>query len=757
MIKNSLTKKYRISVRALAEFNQVQGSLTATERPGPSALEGQQVHRLTQASRQKDYRAEVAVNFTWVCREFDIQLTGRIDGVFENGIEEIKSTRIPVDELSSEAKYLNRLQTNLYAALFFLNYDCRDQICSRLSYVHAQTLKEQTEDQLLSRSEALDLLINCIARYERWVRSFHEQSKERSSFLNELAFPYPQMRPSQRQMAESVYKACRTKRNLCVEAPTGTGKTLAALFPALKAATSQQVQSIYFLTMKTTGQQAAGSALEKLDPDKQLTSVSLGARKRLCLNSESICDGEYCKYAKDYFQKREAQRHKLFAREHWSFDQLKLLGINNEICPYYLSQDWAIWADVVIGDLNYLYDTTATQPYLLKEINNQAITLIDEGHNLIDRGRMIFSSQFCGEDLQSLLAEVPPAIKKPLQRIQKQLREYCASQTDELSNTAPEALIGALRNFIAESGSLLRENHAYQPSLLWQEFIFSSARFTRLHELANEQDFVWRVTDGKPAARKIELLCLNPSELLKQKHECANNVVAFSATLTPWHFSNEMNGMKSAVTQQLASPFNSEQFNVYIANDVSTRFRDKAELPSLLRSTLENILANNNNSMVFFSSYQQLYSCTNTLAESSRAIIQQRNLSTEERDSLLNRFRTEQGLTLFTVLGGVFAEGIDLPKEQLSEVVIVGTGLPQINRVNNEIKQRLQSSGMNGFEFAYLFPGLQKVLQAAGRCVRTEQDIGNILLVDDRFQEYYMKGWLPSHWQVSVGPLKSWQ
>ncbi|TCS43227.1 ATP-dependent DNA helicase [Reinekea marinisedimentorum] len=749
-------KTYRVSVRALAEFNQIQGSLIATDRPGPSALEGQQVHRITQVSRQKHYRAEFPVRLNWACRDFDIQLSGRIDGVFEDGIEEIKSTRVPIEELSDEAKQLNRLQANLYAALYSLSTGHADRICSRLSYVHAQTLKEQTDDQWLSQAEAVDLLTTCCAHYEDWLDKFHRHQHKRAGLLNAMNFPYPQLRVSQRQMAENVYRACRTKRHLCVEAPTGTGKTLAALFPALKAASSQQVQSIYFLTMKTTGQQAATTALEKLDPERELTSVSLGARKRLCLNSESVCDGEYCNYAKDYFKKRQALRHKLFSRNHWSFEQLKTLGTDNEVCPYYLSQDWAIWADIVIGDMNYIYDTTATQPYLLKEINNQAIILIDEGHNLIDRGRMMFSCEFKGEELQMLMARVPAAMKKPLQKIQKQLREYCLNTTVELSDTAPDALVNALRNFNAESAALLRENPSYEPNQLWQEFIFTSARFVRLHELANKEDFTWRVRGGKPAERKIELLCLNPAKLLKQKHCCANNVIAFSATFTPWHFSNQMNGLQAAVTQQLASPFKPEQFRVFIANDVSTRFKDKTALPQALNGTLKRIVSNNRNSMVFFSSYQQLNSCSSELPENEKIIIQQRSLTTEEREALINRFRTETGLTLLTVLGGVFAEGIDLPEEQLSEVVVVGTGLPQLNTVNNEIKQRLLNSGLNGFEFAYLFPGLQKVLQAAGRCVRTEQDYGSILLIDDRFEDYFHRGWLPEHWQVSIGSLKNW-
>jgi DNA excision repair protein ERCC-2 len=520
--------------------------------------------------------------------------------------------------------------------------------------------------------------------------------------------------------------------------------------------TQADIQSLFFLTMKTTGKVAAKDAIENLDPNKELATVFLSAKHRLCLNEDTVCDGEFCPYAKDYFSKRQAIREQLFSRQHWHDDALKKLGTDHQICPYYLSQDWAVWADIIVGDINYIYDTTAVQPYLLKEINNRATVLIDESHNLIDRGRMIYSAEFDGNSIQQLLKETPKAIQKKLRKIQSKMRKVCQEHDAQLSTHLPNSFCQALKDFIAQSPVLLRESPQYTPTDDWQNFIFSCARFSRLNELANTVDFRWRYHDGKPHERRIELLCLSPSKLLEDKHNLVNNVVAFSATLKPWKYSNQLNGLPTAVISELPSPFQPQQYQVYIANDVSTRYRDRVDLPKQLINTLEKVTKSDKNSMVFFSSYQQLNNCTKALPESDTTLIQQSDWTNEMRDKVLAQFKNERGITLMTVLGGVFSEGIDLPGSQLETVVIVGPGLPQVNDVNNAIKDRMNQQQFPGFDFAYVFPGIQKVLQAAGRCVRSEQDNGHILLIDDRFLEYQRQQWLPSFWEIKSGPLNLW-
>ncbi len=747
---------YKVSIRALADFCQSKHDLISMFRPSASALEGQHVHKIIQDNRPANYTAEVYYSFLWSNPDFDIKISGRADGVLSDGVEELKSTRLPPEDIPVTPKSLHKAQAKLYGAMFAWSENKTEQVCVKITYVHSQTLQEWTIDHTYSREYLIQYLIDCCIQYEHWLKLFYDHQNKKSSYIKKLKFPYPSMRKSQRLMAESIYKACKTHRDICIEAPTGTGKTLASIFPALKALPPEKPKSLFFLTMKTTGQQAAKDALNQLDPNHHLTVVSLTARNRMCLSIENVCDGAFCPFAKDYFAKRSQLRDLLFQKHHWTIDEMLSLGSQHEICPYYLSQDWAIWSDVVICDLNYIYDTTAVQPYLLKEIDNQATLLIDESHNLIERGRMIFSTEFSGAQLQSLMAKCPTGIKKILTKIQSQLRYCCNVDEIILSNSPPTPLIKSLKDFLSESATLLRENSSFEPPALWQEFILTSSRFTRLHELASVEDFCWRITPGKPNQRKLELICLNPARLLKQKHDLVDNVIAFSATLKPWNYSTQLNGLATAITQELASPFVNNQFQVYIANDVSTRFKDKHNLPTKLRPVLEMIIENTRNTIVFFSSYQQLLECAKRIQPHTNLLIQSQDWSSSIRDTILNRFRTEHGLTLFSVLGGAFSEGIDLPGVQLEQVVIIGPGLPQMNDVNNARRLQLDQNNQPGFEFTYIFPGLQKVLQAAGRCIRTETDVGEILLIDDRFEGYFQNGWLPAQWTITIGALKYW-
>lgn len=749
--------RFKVSVRALAAFNQIEGDLISSARPSPSAFEGQHTHRLVQDNRPDHTLTEVGLSAQWLNPDFELLISGRADCIVDNLIEEIKTSRIPPEEIAPSVREQHQMQARIYGALFALQHPELDELITAVSYVHPQTLHQWQERHHHTRETLIEEFMALCARYDHWLQSLYRHRQVRHQWLGSLTFPYPSMRAEQRLMAETVYKACHTGKHLTVEAPTGTGKTLAALFPALKAMPNTEAQSLFFLTMKTTGRDAAEQALSAVDPEGQLSTVFLSAKSKVCLSPDTACDGLVCSYAKDYFAKREKVWPQLLASTRWSDDALTALAQEQTICPYYLAQDWASWADVVVADINYIYDTTAVQPYLLREIDNQAFVLIDECHNLIDRGRMIFSDTFSGLIIQQVLKETPSAIQKEVRKLQSQLRKVCKGQDGTLSHEGPQQLCAQLREFVAKSPILLRENPSYEPSNLWQELIFACARFARLNELANDTDFRWRYQDGATIERQIELICLDPSPLLQQKHDLVHNVIGFSATLQPWHYSNQLNGLTEAVTQQLPSPFQPEQFQVYLANDVSTRFRDRQLLAGALKETLQSVIDTHCNSMVFFSSYQQLCQCTRDLPEQDNILIQHSGWSATERERVLQRMRGEQGLTLMTVLGGVFAEGIDLPGVALEQVVIVGPGLPQVNDVNNAIRERMDQQQVNGFEYAYVFPGLQKVLQAAGRCVRTESDRGDILLIDDRFPGYLRNGWLPEHWSVSAGPLANWR
>ncbi len=742
--------RYRVSIRGLAEFCLDDGDLVSTFRATPSALEGRETHGLTQRRRQSDYQAECPVQLLWSQPEFDLLLAGRIDGTWPGGVEEIKTCRIPPEELPDSARLQNRRQALLYGALWSLGQPDTDQWTIRLTYVHSQTQQEWQEDETWHRLDLLDFLVSQLSQYEAWLERLVHHRRHRNQTLASLSFPFDTMRPVQRSMAETVYKAQATGRQTLIEAPTGTGKTLAALFPALKAMAKGHHQGIYYLTMKTTGQPLVMDTMRALNLGAEdIQVVNLQARDRLCLSPDTPCDGAACPYARDYYRKRSTLRNRFFEQPIWDQTHLTELAEKESICPYYLSQDWALWADLVVGDVNYLYDTTAVQPYLLKEFDNQVAVLIDESHNLVDRGRRMFSARFSGEAVAQLEKQSPEAIRKALQPIKRALRE-CQPEQAGLSEQRPDSLVQALRTWLQGTAKLLRDSPFWEPTASWQALLFEAARFVRINELAEPLDFCWRYQNGKPPEREVEVLCLNPARLLRAKHDLVNSVTAFSATLVPWHFSQAMTGLDSAVPLSLPSPFQPEQFRVTLITDISTRFRDRHRLAVQIAPLVKAFQQHTpGNALIFFSSYQQMAQCEELLRDDPHLIAQRRDMTLLERLALLDRLRTEQGLTVLAPLGGVLGEGVDLPGDALTGVMVVGPGLPQVNPLNDRIRQSLDRSGQPGFDFAYRFPGLHKVLQAAGRCVRTESDFGDIWLVDDRFATYHQSGWLPPHWQVS--------
>ncbi|MHA7880728.1 MAG: ATP-dependent DNA helicase [Saccharospirillum sp.] len=740
---------FRLSVRALADFCLAEGDLVSSFRPGPSALEGRETHHLTQQRRGAGVRCEVPLQLDWFTDTLRLRLNGRLDVVSDDGIEELKSCRLPPQEMPDTVHALNALQARLYAALWALHSPGEGPVRVRLTYVHSQTQQEWPQDEQWSRPDLIDLLVAALTEYDHWLAQRLQHLQRRDVALQTLAFPFAEMRAEQRTMAETVYKAQATGRHTLIEAPTGTGKTLAALFPALKALAQGHTDGLYYLTMKTTGQKAVLDSLARLHLGaSDLTTVTLSAKDRLCLSPDTPCDGALCPYARNYYGKRRSLRDRLYQRFVWDPQALAELGREAGICPYYLSQDWALWADLVVGDLNYLYDTTAVQPWLLKEVGLSVTVLMDECHNLVERGRQMFSAGFSGERLESLKRQAPERIQQALRPVSRALLRSLPDQGG-LSNEAPDALVQALKTWLQHSAAVLRECPFWEPSEHWQALLFEAARFVRLHELAEPHDFCWRYVPGKAAERRVEVLCLNPARLLREKHRLVRSVVAFSATATPWHYSKSLTGLEEAVQLALPSPFKPSQFEVTLVSDLSTRYRDQPQLaqalPPLIRAFRQ---ATPGNALVFFSSYQQLALCLPAFADDPTVISQRRDFSLLERLALIDRLATEDGLMVFAPLGGVLAEGIDLPGSALTGVMVIGPGLPQWNPINERIRDAIQQAGLDGFDFAYRFPGLHKVLQAAGRCVRTETDVGQIWLVDDRFAGYHRAGWLPAHWQV---------
>lgn len=752
--------EYTVSVRELAAFCHRSGDIDHRFTPSPSAEQGmeghQRVYRRRPATYQREYSVEAAVRLAGV----NLRIRGRADGFdpTQGIVEEIKTCRVPAAAIPPEVTRLHLAQGRIYAALIAAREDC-DALRVRLTWFNIDTAEEYAVEQAYSRAELEEFLGATLDRFSAWLGRLVALREARDLALARLDFPHGEFRRGQRDIAELVYKCVDQGGQLMVEAPTGIGKTMAVLYPALKALARGKHEAMVFVTARTVGRRSAEDSLAlvaRMGP--RTRALSLTAKEKICFSPGRACHAEDCSFARGYYDRLGPALDAALELPALGRADIESLAREHQLCPYQLADDLLPWVDIVIADIHYLYSLTPRLGNRIALDERRWTVLLDEAHNLPERARAMYSARLAKRELMAVKRAATKPVARTLERVNRAMLELLREEWPEgdvdSRSELPEKAVNALGDFVAAVGEAMAEDAGFlprNPELM--EFYFDVLQWLRVAERWGE-DFLLELQRGRGSQGLVlQINCLDPSRLLGECQERLHALVAFSATLSPQHWMRDTLGLADrAVSRRLDSPFDPEQLVVSLATDIDTRYRARGQsLEPLARRVADWLQEKEGNCIVYFPSYRYMEDCLGRLQDigglAGRELWQQRpGMDEAAREDLLGQFAQRRKLAAFCILGGVFGEGIDLPGEYLSSVVIVGVGLPQVGREREQLRAWYQRHTGAGFDYAYLYPGMQKVSQALGRVVRTANDAGAALLIDARYARLEYRELLPPWW-----------
>ena len=742
-----------VAVRVLCAFAAKRGDLDLRFTPSPSAQDGIAGHTTVTARRAPGYQREVPLS----TRFGELKVQGRADG-FDPAtfrLEEIKTHRGDVTLIPDNHQELHWAQARVYGWMLCEQLSL-DRIELALVYFNIDSGQETVLPVWHSAAELRAFFESLCERYVDWARAETAHHAARDAALQALAFPFDGFRPGQRELAAAVYRSHSAGRHLLAQAPTGIGKTMATLFATLRAVPAQETHKVFYLTAKTPGRQLALHALQRLQV-QPLRVLELVARDKVCEHPDKACHGESCPLAQGFYD-RLPQAREAAAQAGW-LDKaaLREIALRHEVCPYYLGQDMLRWSDVVVGDFNHFFDLSAHAWSLTVGDDLRVGVLVDEAHNLIERARLMYSAELHPGTFHTVRRSAPTALKKPMDRLHRQwsalARQHKRDHT--VLPELPDAFIEALqRHNVALSDHLV---HTPEGAAGLQDWMFEVQRFLRVAEVFGDHSLADLTPPHRPIGRVrppvITLRNLDPGPLLQPRWQAAHSATLFSATLSPMAYVSDLLGLpEDTVRLDVPSPFDADQLQVRVTPRLSTRYADRAaSLDQLVGVMATQYHERPGNYLAFFSSFDYLQQALQRLQVTHPALpvwAQSRGMAEGEREAFVARF-TEHGQGIgFAVLGGAFGEGIDLPGRRLIGAFIATLGLPQVNPVTEQLRARLQVRYGRGYDYAYLFPGLQKVVQAAGRVIRGPQDEGVVVLMDERFGRPEVRRLLPAWWRL---------
>ena len=752
---------YTVAVRTLCEFAAKVGDLDLRFTPAPTAREGVAGHQTVASRRSTSYRSEISLSATFR----HLVVRGRADGfeAEQQLLEEVKTFKGDLDRMPDNHRQLHWAQAKVYGAML-----CRQLALPSLtvSLVYFDIDRQEEAPPLMQHCTAPELeafFVGLCERFLAWAELEIAHRSRRDTGLSQLQFPFEEFRQGQRDVAKAVFNAARLGRCLLAQAPTGIGKTIATLFGMLKGCPSQHLDKVFFLTAKGTGRSVALDALDvvrRADPDMPLRVLELVAREKSCEHPDKMCHGESCPLAMGFYDRLPAARAAAVSAGALSRAALRDVALAHSVCPYYLGQDLARWCDVIVGDYNHFFGTNALLHGLTLENSWCTAVLVDEAHNLLDRARSMYSASLHSAELRAVRASAPEPLRRPLDRLFRVWNRLLKNATDAYTvlGQPPPTLCAALQDVIAAITEHLGQNSAGADSRILQ-FYFDALQFKRLLDThADHSLFDITRHDGDRAGRRNAeaTLCIRnviPASFLKPRFAATRTAVLFSATLTPSTFYSDTLGLPDDTAWlDVNAPFRSEQLSVRIVREVSTRLRHRNDsLAPIANIIATQFTAVPGNYIAFFSSFDYLEQALGEFSIRHPTVPvwpQGRRMDEAQRDAFLARFTLDgQGIG-FAVLGGAFAEGVDLVGTRLIGAFIATLGLPQFNPVNEAIRRRLAGAFGAGYDYTYLFPGIRKVVQAAGRVIRTTTDSGTLHLIDDRFARPEVLGLLPSWWRI---------
>lgn len=764
----------RISVRSLVEFilregdidNRVSGSMEKD-----AMLLGGKIHRKIQSRMGTNYTAEVPLKIQMPCDGFVLQIEGRADGVLKDDgkvlIDEIKGILRSLEHLEAPVP-VHLAQAKCYAYIYAVQNSLKC-IDVQMTYCQMETEEIRRFCQKFEFQELQTWFQDLVTQYEKWAKFEIEWRNVRNDSIRQIEFPFP-YREGQRDLVVSVYRTILRKKKLFIQAPTGVGKTMATVFPAVRAVGEGLGEKIFYLTAKTIMRTVAEQAFSLLKEKGLLyKTITLTAKEKICFCEEAECNPDACPYAKGHFDRVNDAVFDLITHSgDWSREVLEEQAKKHMVCPFEMSLDVSNWADAVICDYNYAFDPQAYLKRFFSESGKgEYLFLIDEAHNLVERGREMYSASLYKEDL----LEVRKLVKAEDPKLAKRLSE-CNQQFLELKRECEHYQILKsvshialkLMNVLSKLEDYLEECKDAEKKKRVLDFYFAVRSFLNIHDIMDENYVIFSemMEDGR---FQIKLFCVNPSVNLQNYLEQGNSTIFFSATLLPVHYYKKLLSVeKDDYAVYAHSSFPQENKFLFIGTDVSTRYTRRGESTYQRFARYIAVMAEQKkgNYMAFFPSYrflEEVHTCfLECVDHEVDSICQVSYMDEEQREEFLEEFEQERekSLVAFCVMGGIFSEGIDLTDDKLIGAVIAGTGLPQVCTEREILKQYFNAADMDGFDYAYLYPGMNKVLQSAGRVIRTESDRGVILLLDDRFRAMRYREVFPREWQqYQLGSVKN--
>lgn len=757
----------RISVRNLVEFILREGDIDNRTGGGqdPENMQmGSRIHRKIQRQMGSDYQAEVPLKTEIVCDGFTLKIEGRADGLIHTKeqvmVDEIKGVLRELDRVQEPAG-IHLAQAKCYASMV-AEQEGVDEIGVQMTYCQMET-EEVKRFQYSYQSNELKVWFDEVIRqYKKWAKFQIEWRKARNASIKGIEFPFP-YRKGQRDLAVSVYRTILRKKKLFIQAPTGVGKTISTVFPAVKAVGEELGEKIFYLTAKTITRTVAEQAFETLrEQNLKFKVITLTAKEKICFCEETSCNPDDCPYAKGHFDRVNDAVYELLMQEDvMSREVLEAQARKHKVCPFEMALDVSTWVDSVICDYNYVFDPDARLRRFFAEGGAGGyLFLIDEAHNLVERGRQMYSAELCKEDFLAVKKQVKgeaPRFAKRLEACNKILlamKKECENYKvlDNISHFGIQ-----LMNVLSETDRYLEECVDKEVRETVLDFYFQVRSFLNIYDGLDENYVVY--TEYQENGRFVlKLFCVNPAANLQKCLDKGNSAVFFSATLLPiQYYKRLLSTEKDNYAVYIDSSFDTKKRLLMNGVDVSTRYtmRSREMYQRYATYIFRVVKAKMGNYLIFFPSYRFMEDVyqefTQLLAsdeEEMELVIQQKHMDEEERENFLRAFEMgrEKSLIGFGVLGGIFSEGIDLTNEKLIGTLIIGTGLPQVCNEREILKSYFNQKGLSGFDYAYRYPGMNKVLQAAGRVIRTEDDRGVILLLDERFQREKGKEIFPKEW-----------
>ena len=756
-------KIIRISVRNLVEFILREGDIDNRKAglPDKEAMQlGGRIHRKIQRQMGSDYHAEVPLKITVPCEGFAIQIEGRADGIQKTAdgvvVDEIKGVLRELEYIEKPVG-VHLAQAKCYGYIYGKQQEL-DSITVQMTYCQMETEEVKRFQETFSIEELERWFFDIVMQYEKWARFQIEWRQTRDATIKEAEFPYP-YREGQRELVTSVYRTILRKKKLFIQAPTGVGKTMTTIFPAVKAVGEGLGDKIFYLTAKTITRTVAEQAFQILKKNGlQYKVATLTAKEKICFCEKAECNPDVCPYAKGHFDRvNDAVYEMITTMEEMSRENIETQAKKHSVCPFEMGLDVSLWVDAIICDYNYVFDPNAHLKRFFSEgKKGEYLFLIDEAHNLVERGREMYSAVLYKEEfLQMKKAVRYESVKLTRQlagcnQMLLEMKREC--QTYKEYNSISHFALKLL-NVMNGLQKLLEEKEQVDEEVL--EFYFHVRNFLNIYEEVDENYVIYTELE-EGGDFKLKLFCVNPAVKLQNFLSQGNSTVFFSATLLPIRYYKRLLSVETDDYAVYAhSPFKEANRLLVLGQDVSTKYTRRGyEMYERFAIYIKNVMqAKPGNYLVFFPSYRFMEEVRETFeryrTEEMCCMIQEQNMNEQDREAFLQEFEAERegSLAGFCVMGGIFSEGIDLTKERLIGAMIVGTGLPQVCNEREILKQYFDRHGENGFDYAYLYPGMNKVLQAAGRVIRTEEDKGVIALLDDRFAGRRYLEIFPREWR----------